>query len=160
VNRAIFVSNEKYVVTTSEDKTVRIWDIQSGGEQGMILGTHLGGVIDINVSHRGDSLVTTSSDGVARIWSANADNNLIELTGHAAPVLSANFSADDKYLITASGDGTVKIWYTRTGKLKLSLKGFGGSVLGATFSANSNSVVYLLDYKAIVTVDLGSLNFL
>jgi WD40 repeat protein len=64
------------------------------------------------------TLITASSDGLARIWSLDTVREhspvpLVTLTGHTGPIATVAFSRSHTRLITASADGTAKIWDTR-----------------------------------------------
>src|ERR1700759_307282 len=73
--------NNRYVAAGSLDKSVRIWDTQTGvlvertgGEQG-----HKASVYSVAFSPRGDLLVSGSLDKTIRMWKLN------NFSGHGAP---------------------------------------------------------------------------
>jgi hypothetical protein len=69
VNSAAFSLDGSRIVTTSEDKTARIWDAATGKELAVLRG-HEGQVNSAAFSPDGSRIVTTSTDATARIWDA------------------------------------------------------------------------------------------
>lgn len=60
-------------------------------------------------------LVTTGSDGTARLWDTGTWKLAQELKQHTKWVWDAAFCADSSYLVTASSDNTAKLWNLRDG---------------------------------------------
>ena len=57
----------RWLVTASEDRTARVWDMATGAEFMTLLG-HSGPVRSALFSSDGQCVVTSSADGTARIW--------------------------------------------------------------------------------------------
>ena len=67
-------------------------------------------------------LVTTSSDGMAKLW----DTTTWELTNtlpNQKWVWDAAFCADSSYLVTASSDAVARLWNLRTGEVVRQYRG-------------------------------------
>jgi hypothetical protein len=62
-------------------------------------------------------ILTSSTDGTARVWNAETGGELFILSGHTDAVNQAVWSGDDRRILTASSDGTVRQWYAWTGDL-------------------------------------------
>src|SRR5262249_31667865 len=97
------------IVTTSMDRTARIWDADTGQEL-LVLRGHIVGVQGASFSGDGKLIVTWSHDEGARVWNAQTGAEIITLAGHKAAVLSAAFSPPATHVATASHDGTVRLW--------------------------------------------------
>jgi WD40 repeat protein len=102
-------------VTTSADKTVRIWDTNTGEPVGRPLG-HGSRVCAATFFAGGARIVTASADSATRIWDTNTGQPVGELLGQRAAVRAASFSADGVRIVTASEDNTAQIWNGQTGK--------------------------------------------
>nr|WP_322879183.1 WD40 repeat domain-containing protein [Pseudocalidococcus azoricus] len=67
-------------------------------------------IIQIHYSRDGRYLLSTATDGLAKIWSANGDL-VRELAGQPIAMLfNGQFNQDATQIVTASYDGTVRIW--------------------------------------------------
>src|SRR6266496_109993 len=63
----------------------------------------------------GESIVTASWDGTARLWDAATGAGIAVLEGHKDIVKHAGFGPDGRRIVTASDDGTARLWDARTG---------------------------------------------
>jgi WD40 repeat protein len=63
----------------------------------------------------GDTIVTSSRDGVARVWKLGDSDELAELRGHDDGVIDAQFTADGRSVVTSSADGTARSWHVVDG---------------------------------------------
>jgi WD40 repeat protein len=102
VNSAAFSPDGRRIVTTSTDKTARIWDVATGSEIKVLRG-HESSVTSATFSPDGTRIVTASEDGTARIWDVHLAtmttmNLLVETCRHRLPGLS-KLSRDDMRLL-------------------------------------------------------------
>jgi WD40 repeat protein len=166
-----FSPNGQNIATSSEDRTVKIWDTHTGILL-YSLENHTKGVKSVNYSPDGKKIVSASFDHTAIIWDATIGQQLYVLdsydTDHHinAPTNGINtaiFSPDGKTIITAAGDNTAKLWDVESGKLIRSFsdqinsnrkdkkkgkknienqfKGHSGPVISASFSTDGNSIL-------------------
>src|SRR6185503_12720501 len=104
-----------------EDKTVKVWDPQTG-EEVLNLRGHTLFCHGLAVSRDGARVASAGKDGTIRIWDGTplkGDEGLESVThGHASEVWSVEYSSDGQYLASASwGERTVRVWDTRGGTL-------------------------------------------
>ncbi|AKJ06638.1 WD40 repeat protein [Archangium gephyra] len=128
------------LVTTSWDKTPRVWRARDGKPLFTLQG-HSGTVQSARFSRDGRFLVTASSDGTVRMWRAEDGVQVLLLEGHEGPVQSAAFSLDGQSIVTASMDGTARVWRLEDGKELLVLEGHEGPVQSASFSQDGSLIV-------------------
>src|SRR5437016_5387176 len=109
IDRAIFSSDGRRVLTASHDRTARIWD-SSDGHLLVTLQGHSDKVEHAAFSPDGQHVATASYDHTARVWNS-ADGRLITiLQGHKGAVIRVAFSPDGQHLLTASYDHTARLW--------------------------------------------------
>ena len=70
VNSVRYLPNGAHVVTGSHDKTIRIWDAESGAVVGEPLRGHDGVVLSVAYSPDGRQIISGSGDCTIRIWDA------------------------------------------------------------------------------------------
>jgi|GEM_PF-6708016 len=113
----VAISGE-FAISTSEDKTVRVWNWQTGAHIRTLEG-HIGSVNSVALT--GEVAVTTSSDWTLRVWNWQAGEHLRTLEGHTAYVTSVALAGE--VAVTASSDKTVRVWNWHTGEHIRTLEG-------------------------------------
>jgi WD40 repeat protein len=109
IRSVAFSPDGRWLVTTSADRTARVWDTATGRERFVLRG-HLRPVTAAAFSPDGRWLVTASDDWTARVWDVTTGKEWLTLRGHRGPVVSATFSPDGRRVLTASADGTARLW--------------------------------------------------
>lgn len=116
ITSAVFSPDSKLVVTTSHDRTARVWSVDDPDES-TLLGRHEEPLSSAAFSPDGRLVVTSSEDGTAKVWRAsfgNTWNVAMELQAHKGLAVSAAFSPDGQRVVTYSNsadDRTAKIWH-------------------------------------------------
>ena len=123
----------------SWDKTVRIWDVNTGDPLQTLTG-HTGRVYSVSFSPDGQTLASGSWDGTVRIWDVNTGRQLRTLTGHMQPVNSVSFSSDGQKIATGSDDETVRLWDANTGDPLRTLTGHTFLVNSVSFSPDGQKI--------------------
>jgi WD40 repeat protein len=168
VSCGAFSPNRNVLATGSRDKTVRLWDVQTGkpigepvpsqvmerssryelsGYQPAIGGgrllKHENEVTSVNFSADGRRLATVSRDRKVRLWDATTGNLLGAPFVHPTEVLDASFSPDGKLLASRSFDSSARLWDIETAKIL------------ATYPHENyiTCVAFNLDGKKIATTD-------
>jgi hypothetical protein len=109
ITAAAFSPDNRWVVTASEDRTARIWEVPSGRLHQVLRG-HLRRINGVTVSSDGLLVVTASDDHTARIWEAVTGKEVFTFANHNGCVRTAVFSRDGSLVLTASDDGTARLW--------------------------------------------------
>jgi WD40 repeat protein len=85
------------------DRTIRIWDAETGAEVGDPLNGHTGGVSSVAYSPDGRRIISGFEDGTIRIWDAETGASVGDpLSGHSDAVPSVACSPDGRRIISGS----------------------------------------------------------
>jgi WD40 repeat protein len=95
------------LLTTSDDKTARLWDVETGAPLRALLG-HQKRIYAGTFSADGRRIATSSEDGTVRLWDAATGILLETLEGHRDVVNDATFDPGGGRLLTASNDKTAQ----------------------------------------------------
>ena len=123
VEEGAFTPDGRMLATSSRDKSVKIWDTQSGALQ-RTLEDHSGGLGSIALSPDGKNGASDALNGPVRVWDAQSGALKFTLT---IPGQRLAFSPDGQTLAAQSGDYEVKLWDTQSGALKQTLSPYSGS---------------------------------
>jgi WD40 repeat protein len=139
VNAVDISPDGKYLVSGSDDQTVRIWNLENG-ESLHILEGHQGAVSDVVFSPDNKTMASCGEDQTIRIWNFQDAHVIQALKGHTSTVLSLAFSPDGKFIASASFDKTVRLWEIRTGELVRTYEGHQRHVTSVAFSPNGMNI--------------------
>ena len=144
------------LVTASEDKTARLWDVNTRKQLAVLLG-HKNKVLFAEFSPDGKKVLTASEDRTARLWDANTGKQLKVLLGHKKTVRSAKFSPDGKKVVTASEDMTTRLWNANTGRQLIVLRVRVKKIIKyAEFSSDGQLILTRLGYKTAYLWDANT----
>ncbi len=129
------------IASGSYDKTIKLWDTQSGRLLNTLKG-HTNIVVSLAFSPDSSMIVSGSYDKTVKLWDTQSGRLLNTFKNHKHKVHSVAFSPDGTTI--ASGgwwDGTIKLWDTQSGRLLNILKSHSGIVLGIAFSPDGTKIV-------------------
>ncbi|MEH2236663.1 serine/threonine-protein kinase [Nostoc sp.] len=124
----------------SDDKTVKIWNIESGDEIRTFTG-HSDWVYAVAISPDGKTVVSGSKDKTIKVWNLNTGKESRTLNGHKDFVNSVAISPDGETIVSGSYDKTIKVWNLNTGKEIRTLTGHSGAVLSVAISPDGKTIV-------------------
>lgn len=151
-----FNPNEMQLVSSSGDKTIRIWDLQNGSCI-KVLFEHNYQVNDIAFAPDGLTMASASSDRTIRIWDTKTWNCIDTIKASSYSVTCIAFSHDGKLLISASDyDPSIRIWNARTGELIKTIEGDYYHVSTIEFSANDKCIYAAGGGCVVYTIDVGT----
>ncbi len=145
---SVSVSKDGRIIASgSMDKTVRIWDAESGREL-MILRGHNDWVECVAFSPNGKSIASASGqwllepgDNTVRIWDLATRCQVAVLKGHSRKIKSVDFAPDGTIIATASEDGTIRLWDAVTGEEFAILQGHEEGVVCVCFSPDGTKII-------------------
>ena len=108
--------NGRRIISGASDKTIRIWDAETGVAVGNPLEGHTDYVLSVAYSSDGQRIISGSKDRTIRIWDAETGTAVGKpLEGHTGSIQSIVYSPNDQNIISASEDRTIRIWDANTG---------------------------------------------
>jgi len=152
---AIFSPDGKNVLTTSSDRTARLWDVASGKEVRRFEGK-IFSVSSAIFSPDGTRVLTACDDKTSRIWDVASGRETCRFEGHGDGVTSAIYSPDGKTVLTASDDMTARLWDVASCTETRRLVGHGDGVTSAAFSPDGTRVLTVSRDKTARLWDVAS----
>jgi WD40 repeat protein len=110
IRSVTFSPDSRRLATCSDDRTVRVWQIDSGACQ--LLRGHTDEVFAAAFHPDGRRLATAGRDRAVWLWDLVRGEEVARLQGHTTYVWSLAFSPDGATLASGSGDFTVRLWDT------------------------------------------------
>ena len=100
---ASFSADGTHVVTASDDKTARVWDLRGERPSFVALEGHQVRFTPRRSAPTGRMWSPLRSDKTARVWDLRGERpSFVALEGHQDAVFLASFSPDGKHVVTAS----------------------------------------------------------
>jgi WD40 repeat protein len=108
VNDAIVSPDGKYGISGGQDKSVRVWDLETREEK-FVLNGHADMVYGLAVSKGGKTLASSDRAKSIRLWNLETGEPQGELTGHTEAVTDLAFLPNGT-LLSAGFDETLRLW--------------------------------------------------
>jgi WD40 repeat protein len=143
------------VISASQDRTLKIWDLQSGYALATLEG-HTDWVNACAVTPDGRRVVSASHDRTLKTWDLESGRQLATLEGHAFWVSGCAVTPDGRSVVSASQDGTLKVWDLESGRVLATLEGHATGMNGCAVTPDGRSVVSASQDGTLKVWDLES----
>jgi len=157
VTDVLFHPTEDMILSTSYDKTGKVWIKSGAGYRNSQTVNHQAEVTGASLHPTGDYWVTASLDRTWAIHDLQGDVGTIARIDTASGLQGINFHPDGLILGTANTDGTVRIWDIKTQKNVATFEGHKGKATALSFSENGYYLATAADDNTVKLWDLRRL---
>jgi len=107
------------VASSSDDRTIKIWDAETGREL-LTLNGHSTGVVCLAFSPDGRRIASSARDKTVKVWDIETRRVVTDFDLHQSDVKSLAFSADGRRVGSGSvghgSEGLARVWDAETGR--------------------------------------------
>lgn len=155
VNTITFVDDNRRFVTTSDDKSLRVWEWDIPVDMKYIADPSMHSLPAVTVSPNGKWLACQSMDNKVIVFSALNRfkmNRKKTFSGHmvAGYACSVDFSPDMSYLVSGDADGKCYIWDWKTTKLYKKWKAHDGVCITSLWHPHEPSKLLTAGWDGVI----------
>ncbi|HUJ11469.1 MAG TPA: WD40 repeat domain-containing protein [Verrucomicrobiae bacterium] len=155
VNSVAYSADGKFILSGSEDKTVKLWNAANGKEVRTFTG-HRGPVTGVAFDPTGEQAVSGSADGTMRLWDVANGQQLQATEALGWKITSVALSPDGKLAATGADDNRVTLWNLPQLSRVRALTGHGWRVTSVVFSTDGNSLLSGSDDDSLKLWDVAT----
>ena len=95
INDVEFTEDSRFVATASDDKTIRIWDVEHKSEDALVeLRGHSSFVFTLKFNHSSNLIVSGSFDEHIKLWDPRTATCISTIPAHSEPITAVSFNRD------------------------------------------------------------------
>jgi len=115
VNDVAVHPNNQWIATASTDKTIRLWDVETG-ETTRIFEGHDHSVTTIDIHAEGHLLASGSRDGLNIVWDIDTGEPVVSFQ-QVPEVIDVKFDEDNQHLLTLDANQFKTVYSIETGEI-------------------------------------------
>jgi len=120
INCVAVSQDQELIACGSRDCTVKLYDIQTGRENGTFIG-HAGPIMGVCFVGA-NQLCSASQDGRLSLWDVRGGHRIEVMSGHSRAVQHCAANQTGKLIVSVSLDCSIKVWKGDSGKLQATMR--------------------------------------
>ena len=140
IQKLAFLPNRKILASTSNDRTIRLWDTESGKQLAVLSVQQNFLPWALVFSPDSATIASGGRTGTIHMWNAATGVHLAALMGHTDSVEALAFSPDGRMLASASQDTSIRLWDSSSGEHLSTLTGHKQPVEVLVFSPDGKTL--------------------
>jgi WD40 repeat protein len=134
-----FSPNSSQLVSSSSDRTLKLWNLQTG-ECTKTLTGHTQAIRSVAFHPNGQQLLSGSDDRTLRLWHINTGECLRVLPGHSSWISCVTFNPNGTTFASSSEDQSICLWNSQTHQCLKVLQGYSNGIWTIAFSPDGHSL--------------------
>jgi WD40 repeat protein/tRNA A-37 threonylcarbamoyl transferase component Bud32 len=135
-----FSPDGKRAASASEDRTIRLWDVESGKALGVLEG-HTHHVLSVAFAKDGLRILSAGRDKTVWLWDVESLKELRQVGEHSQEVRNVAVSPDGRFGLTAEYDKTMRLWDLENGEQVQQFVGHEDKVIDVAFAHHERWVL-------------------
>ncbi|KAK3811110.1 MAG: hypothetical protein J3Q66DRAFT_443360 [Benniella sp.] len=152
--RIVYSPDGNQIVSSSDDRTVRIWNIQTGDCLHVFDGSD--GIWDVAYSLQGDFIAFAGRDKRVKLWDVRSRECRHIWIGHTDIVRGVAYSPNGNQIASCSDDKTLRLWSTDTIECLHVLRGHDERMTSVVYSPQGDQVASASDDKTVRLWDVST----
>lgn len=108
-----FTKNRRYFMSASQDKSLKLWNPQTGANIKTYSGPHNHEINDVIVSEDNSKFASCGGDKHMFLWDVTTGQVIRKFVGHDRKVNALAWGPGEEVLLSASHDKTARVWDMR-----------------------------------------------
>jgi WD40 repeat protein len=142
------------IISTSYDKTLKLWDVETGECLRTYTG-HTCGVMSITLKSDNTKIVSICSNNI-KIWDLESEKYIQTYTGHTETVKAVAWSYNNRQLVSTSHDKTLKLWDVESGMCIRTYTGHTHYVMAVAWTSDNSQIVSASADKTLKLWDVAT----